>query len=213
VRDNGIGLRAEEIPSLFNMFSQLAAPERSGGGLGIGLALVRGLVELHGGVVQASSPGLGQGSTFTVRLPLTQAGHTHAATASSAPGAQPELCRILVIDDNVDAAETVGELLRLMGHFAVVAHSGAQGVNLAREHVPDIALVDLGMPGMDGLSVARLLRADPATADIALVALTGWGQKDDRERTRQAGFVDHLTKPVDPAEFHALLQSHGAARH
>ena len=198
VTDSGIGIGQDALPLVFEMFTQVGRNrDRSQGGLGIGLALVRRLVELHGGSVTAESAGIGLGSTFTVRLPLAQ-GLTAAAPEPQAPGsaAAAHMFRVLVVDDNVDAAESLAALLEIEGHVTRVAHEGDQAVALAREFRPEIVFLDIGMPGKDGYEVARELRRDPQTRDTLLVALTGWGAQDDRARSRSAGFDHHLTKPA-----------------
>jgi signal transduction histidine kinase len=200
VADDGIGIAAEALPSIFQMFSQLRpALERSEGGLGIGLALVKGLVELHGGSVAARSAGNGRGSEFLVRLPSTR------PAQSSAPDPQPVLLRasagsrrVLVADDNRDAAESLAMLLSLDGHEVRAAFDGLQALEVAAEFRPHIALLDVGMPKLNGYEVARRLRRQSDVAAISLVAVTGWGQMQDKRRAHNAGFDRHLTKPVDP---------------
>jgi len=206
-RGPGIAIPTGAPPPVFRMFTQVGRNrDRSQGGLGIGLALVRRLVELHGGSVTAESPGAGLGSTFTVRLPLLQetfpAGPTapEAAAAGSAP-----VFRVLVVDDNVDAAESLAALLELEGHHTRVAHDGDQALAVARAFRPEIVFLDIGMPGKDGYEVARELRLDPLARDTMLVALTGWGAQDDRARSRAAGFDHHLTKPAGLHAVEALL--------
>jgi CheY-like chemotaxis protein len=188
------------------MFSQVAGTSgRSDGGLGIGLALVKGLVDLHGGSIRADSDGPGRGSTFTVRLPLADAGAARAAEridAARRPGAAR---RVLVVDDNRDAADSLGLLLQLAGHDVRVAHDGVAALAIARTFRPELALLDLGMPEMNGLQLAQALRAEPWSATLRLAALTGWGQDEDRRRTSAAGFDHHLTKPVDLDEIAALV--------
>jgi PAS domain S-box-containing protein len=207
VKDTGIGIPEESLPFVFEMFTQVGRNrERSQGGLGIGLALVRRLVELHGGTVTAESPGVGLGSTFTVRLPLADA--SVLATAAPTPLPTPEgapVFRVLVVDDNVDAAESLAALLELDGHETRVAHDGDAAIEQAREFRPEIVFLDIGMPGKDGYQVARELRGDPGNRDTMLVALTGWGAQDDRARTKSAGFDHHLTKPAELPAVEALL--------
>ena len=204
IQDNGSGLSPEALEGVFDMFTQAdAGDKRAQHGLGIGLALVRNLVEMHGGVVNASSEGLGLGSTFEVRLPLA-----HPAREQAPLPLEGELLplpmRILVVDDNRDAAETLCHLLAGVGAQVEIAFSGPQALALLDAFDPQVAVLDLGMPGMSGLDVARQIRARPGNR-CALVALTGWGQSADRELTRAAGFRHHLTKPVDFRELHALL--------
>jgi CheY-like chemotaxis protein len=206
VRDTGIGIPAESLGSIFTMFSQVAGTSgRSDGGLGIGLALVKGLVDLHGGSIRADSDGPGRGSTFTVRLPLADAGAVRAAERSDAARRPGSARRVLVVDDNRDAADSLGLLLQLAGHDVRVAHDGVAALAIARTFLPELALLDLGMPEMDGLQLAQALRAEPWSATLRLAALTGWGQDEDRRRTSAAGFDHHLTKPVDLDEIAALV--------
>jgi PAS domain S-box-containing protein len=197
VRDNGIGIPREMLPKVFEMFTQVdRSLERSRGGLGIGLTLVRQLIELHGGRVEARSAGLGMGSEFIVRLPLVA---ESVARAPAPKGSGPAVAagrRVLVVDDNEDAAESLAMLLRLMGLQCRTAHDGLEGVRLAREERPDIVLLDIGLPGMNGYDAAAAIRAEPWAVRTKVVALTGWGQDDDRRRSHAAGFDAHLVKPV-----------------
>jgi PAS domain S-box-containing protein len=209
VRDTGIGIAAEHLPHLFEMFSQVTpALERTAGGLGIGLALVRGLVELHGGNVVAHSAGLGQGSELIVRLPVS----TAPARAQSQPGDERDPLsgaqrRILVADDNLDSAEVLSMVLEHVGYQVQTAHDGLAAVRAAATFLPEVALLDIGMPGLNGYEAARRIREQPGGWDMVLVAITGWGQDDDKRQAREAGFDHHLTKPVDPAELQKLLES------
>lgn len=210
VRDNGIGMDAETLPRIFEMFMQVAPNEaRSQGGLGIGLTLVRNLVEMHNGRVEARSAGLNQGSEFIVRLPAVRDddGETHesreAKKKSSLVLVSPR--KILVVDDNIDAALSLAMLLRLDGHTVRVAHSGEEGIAAIAEDPPEFVLLDIGMPGMDGHAVARHLQSLPGREKMVLVALTGWGQEQDRQRSKLAGFDHHLTKPVEPSVLNRLL--------
>ncbi|WP_458542753.1 ATP-binding protein [Ramlibacter sp.] len=211
VADTGIGIAAEALDAVFEMFAQ--APQSIGiskGGLGIGLSLVRHLVGLHGGSVQAASPGPGQGSSFTIRLPL--AAHAAAAPAGAADqaGAAPrprELLRVLVADDNVDAADTLANLLRMAGHEVRVAYDGEEAVRIGEQFRPALAFLDIGMPRMDGYQAALALRALPGMQGVRLVALTGWGAEDDRARSHAAGFDHHLLKPAFPEQVQAILAS------
>jgi signal transduction histidine kinase/CheY-like chemotaxis protein len=204
VSDNGSGLSEEALAGVFDMFTQADASDtRAQHGLGIGLALVRNLVEMHGGVVNARSEGPGRGSHFEVRLPLIPAARlapSQAAPATSAPIGR----RILVVDDNHDAADTLAYLLQQAGADVQIAYNGPDALNDVELFGPEIVVMDLGMPGMSGLDVARQLRKRNREKPT-LIALTGWGQSADRELTRIAGFNHHLTKPVDFAELHALL--------
>ncbi|HEX2547454.1 MAG TPA: ATP-binding protein [Ramlibacter sp.] len=198
VSDSGIGIPPEQQPGVFELFSQVRDHQvHSEGGLGIGLALVDSLVRLHGGRVDLRSEGAGRGSTFRVTLPRRRDGPVDAKADSDAEPAQPAR-RILVADDNADAAETLACLLRAAGHEVVTASDGRQAVALAREFAPEVAFLDLGMPVMDGLEAARSIRGDPRLAATKLVALTGWGQSSDRQRTLAAGFDLHLVKPLTP---------------
>jgi PAS domain S-box-containing protein len=213
VRDTGIGLSADIVGRLFEPFSQAdSSLDRSRGGLGLGLALVKGLAQLHGGSVQASSPGLGRGAEFTVRLPL----HVANAAVPVAPAVAPRALderqyparKVLIIEDNRDAAESTRMLLRFAGHDVSVAFTGAAGLAAAQRSRPDVVLCDLGLPGgLDGFAVARAMRADPALAGIALIALSGYGQDEDKRRAAEAGFGHHLTKPVDPHRLTGLLDT------
>ncbi|HTU68000.1 MAG TPA: ATP-binding protein [Steroidobacteraceae bacterium] len=210
VEDNGIGLSPESIGGIFEMFSQVdSVAGRSEGGLGIGLALVKGIVELHGGSVEARSGGLGRGSEFTVRLPM--AAQSLAAVPELADVAQATSARrrILVADDNRDAAESLAMLLEMSGHEVRVAHLGRAAVSLAQVFRPDTALLDIGMPDISGYEVAEALRAEPWAANLRLIALTGWGQDSDRRRALEAGFDHHLIKPVDPDRLAELIDGEG----
>ncbi len=205
VTDNGIGIEAEALPRMFQMFSQLQpALERSEGGLGIGLALVKGLVGLHGGTVQVSSNGAGCGSEFTVRLPL----HPEPVAAPGEPDAAPlaePVCarRILVVDDNSDAAESLALLLKLDGHEVRTAFDAEHALTIAATFRPQLAILDIGLPQRNGYELARDLQQSGVERPV-LVAVTGWGQAEDRARAREAGFDEHLTKPVDPEAVRAL---------
>ena len=206
VRDDGLGIPADMLPRIFEVFTQVKhAEERSQGGLGLGLALVRKLVDMHGGQVWAESAGPGHGSTFCLRLPL--AGDVRAGRdprpAQSLPIVNP--FRILVVDDNRDAAESLAMLLQLSNHETVTAYTGRQAVDVARRVLPRAAFLDIGLPGMNGYDVARAFREDPALAGITLVALTGWGTETDQQDALQAGFDYHLTKPAAPDKVQELL--------
>ena len=207
VRDNGIGIAAQHVDGIFGMFSQVdAAIERTQGGLGIGLALVRGLVELHGGSVEASSLGVGKGSEFTVRLPLLEGARSAAPVridTAAANGFVPK--RVLIVDDNVDAAASLRALLEMAGHEVHEAHDGVAGVHAAFDFSPDLVLLDIGMPRMNGYEAARAIRKQLNGDQVRIVALTGWGQESDKALTREAGFDHHLTKPVDFQALDALL--------
>ena len=206
VADDGVGIPVEMLSRVFDPFTQVdRSSARSHRGLGIGLALVKTLAELHGGSVAVSSAGPGTGSEFTVRLPLARA---DGAVGAASDGEQPRAsagCRILVVDDNRDAAESLGLLLETMGHEVRVAHAGEEGLLAMRAFAPMVVLLDIGMPDMDGYEVARRIRSEEGSGRAVLVAITGWGQDEDRRRAREAGFDHHLTKPVDPAELQKLL--------
>jgi PAS domain S-box-containing protein len=202
VADNGSGISAELLPRIFGMFVQgNRASDRSEGGLGLGLALVRSLVELHGGSVSAHSEGLGKGSEFVVRLPLLSAAAAVEPVVSAPVFPAPTKSKqtILIVDDNVDAAQMLGELLRQSGHEVQIAHDGSQALTLAQESRPDVAVLDIGLPVMDGYELAEQLRAKCAGHVPYLIALTGYGQATDRAQSKRAGFDEHLVKPVDTA--------------
>lgn len=212
VRDNGMGIPAEMQHRVFELFTQVNRHlKRSQGGLGIGLNLVRRLVEMHGGTIAAHSAGDGQGAEFTVRLPLD----AEASPLSLDPDPEPAVAqsvsrRILVVDDNTDAAMSLSMLLSLYGHTVRTAHDGIAGIEIAQAFQPELILLDLGMPRMDGFETARRLRQMPELNATRLVALTGWGQEKDRQRTKEAGFAIHLVKPIDPAKVRELLEGIGS---
>ncbi|MGE0363969.1 MAG: ATP-binding protein [Vicinamibacterales bacterium] len=201
VGDNGIGIAAEHLPRLFEKFSQVRPAFERGGGLGLGLALVRGLVLLHGGSVDVRSGGPGRGSEFVVRLPALDG--TPAAdpvpAADEAPAGPGRPRRVLVVDDNVDNADTLAQYLRRRGHLVETAYDGDSAWRAAARFRPDVVLLDIGLPNMTGHDVCRAIRAQPWGVTMRIVAQTGWGQDADRQRSRDAGFDDHLVKPVDPA--------------
>lgn len=195
IQDNGIGIAPDSLSVIFDLFAQAhRSAQRPQGGLGIGLTLVRNLVELHGGTVEATSAGPGEGSEFTVRLPLLKQ-PMRAAHAPKTPPGRDTPRRIVLIDDNVDAAESLAMLLRLKGHEVHIAYDGPAGVALALKAEPDCVLVDIGLPGIDGYAVAKRLRAHERERTL-LVALTGYSQSEDRLKSEQAGFDHHLVKPV-----------------
>ncbi len=211
VRDTGIGLSAEMLPRVFDLFVQEhQAIDRAQGGLGLGLAIVRVLVELHGGTVEARSEGQGRGSEFIVRLAAAGAGDPAAA---SAPGrgyevaTRPDALRILVVDDNADAADLLATSVEMMGHLAQVAHDGPAGLRIAAQFRPDVALLDIGLPVMDGYELARHLRALPGLASLRLIAVTGYSQEADRRRAEAVGFERHLVKPIELEQLQAVLGS------
>ena len=208
VSDNGIGMLPTELERAFDMFVQgERTPDRSLGGLGIGLALVRSLVELHGGSVHVTSGGQGMGSSFTVRLPRCQergGGEAERAAGAAAPGAR---LRVLVVDDNVDAAQMLAMYVGAQGHEVRVEHDSLEALAQAAGFAPELCLLDIGLPEMDGYELARRLRRHPATAGAILVAVTGYGQDQDRRNSAQAGFDHHLVKPVDLAALQKILAS------
>jgi two-component system CheB/CheR fusion protein len=202
VRDTGAGIDPAMIPRLFRPFSQAdPALNRRFGGLGLGLALVKGLVETHGGTVAATSGGRGAGAEFVVRLPLTVA----PARVEVAPPAPPRPRRILLIEDNPDSAESLRLALELDGHEVAVAHEGRQGIARARELTPEVVLCDIGLPDMDGYAVAKALRGEPALRNTVLVALTGYALPEDQRRAAAAGFDVHLTKPATPGDLQRAM--------
>lgn len=208
VRDNGVGLTVEALPQVFELFSQVGKTlERSQGGLGIGLALVKRLVEMHAGQVTAHSEGPGQGCTFLVRLPLARANNADGEHGLDCPDISASFTprRILVVDDNIDAAQLLSMLLGFDGHVVETVHTGPDAVQAARRVRPDVIFLDIGLPGMNGYEVAHQLRRDPSMNGMTLVALTGWGTEDDRRRTQGAGFDKHLTKPVQTSELQAII--------
>jgi signal transduction histidine kinase len=206
VGDTGIGIAPDKLPGVFTMFKQIDRSDpRSQGGLGIGLALARRLAHMHGGEIEAQSGGLGQGSTFTVALPLVSVDTAPRDRDTIGRAAATIKKRVLVVDDNRDAADVTGLLLEAFGADVKVVHGGAAALALLEEWVPQVMLLDLGMPDMDGCEVARRVRADPRLQSMAVVALTGWGQQADIERTRAAGFDRHLVKPAGPEQLMALL--------
>ena len=208
IRDSGVGLAPHMLSSVFDMFVQVSGTARvAQGGLGIGLTLVKSLVEMHGGSVEAASAGLGRGATFTVRLPLVAETPlpAHASPPPPAMAVSPTARTVLVVDDNRDAADSLTELLGVMGATALAAYSGDEALQVAVQRHVDIAVLDIGMPVMDGCDLARALRARLGAATPLLIALTGWGQPADRDRIARAGFDHHLLKPVDAAELIALL--------
>lgn len=216
VKDTGIGLDPRVLPDVFEMFSQVdSAISRSEGGLGIGLALVKGLVALHGGSVEGFSAGLGLGSEFTIRLPrsvVTQSAETPEIEPGPAALQEGSRLRVLVADDNRDAADSLAMLLELAGHEVLVAHTGQRSLELAREAVPDAMILDIGMPDRTGYEVARLIRGEAWGAAVLLIAVTGWGQDADKARAAGAGFDHHLTKPIDADQLERLLNAFRESR-
>ncbi len=209
VRDTGAGIPAEELPYVFEVFTQGDhSLDRSQGGLGVGLAVSKGLIDLHGGEMTARSEGPGQGSEFCFLLPLIAPEGLAEELQQPAEEVEihPAARRILVVEDNADAAATLRDFLELSGHEVETAASGTDGVQAARAFHPEVVLCDLGLPGMTGYEVATALRKDPSTSSAKLIAVTGYGRDEDRRRSKEAGFDLHLTKPVDPAQLKALLK-------
>jgi CheY-like chemotaxis protein len=204
VEDEGIGMSPAALRTVFDAFGPGEAPAGIQRGLGLGLILIKSIVIMHGGSVSAHSEGPGRGSQFEVRLPLHAATTSSEAGGASLPPASAS-ARVLVVDDNHDVAETMAVLLRLLGHEVAVAHEGARAVELGRVFRPEVVFLDLGLPDMSGYEVAQRLRAAPADSEMRLVAVTGWGQVEDRQRTRAAGFDHHLTKPTTLDELSAVF--------
>jgi CheY-like chemotaxis protein/two-component sensor histidine kinase len=208
VRDTGMGIPREMLGKVFDLFTQVERTlDRAEGGLGIGLTLVRRLTEMHNGTVQAFSAGSGQGSEFVVRLPLLP---DVAAAPAHEPGGRKRarvagMHRILVVDDNRDSADSLAMLLRLVGHDARTVHDGRQALVVAATYRPDLVLLDIGLPGMDGFSVARHMRSQPELAGVVLVALTGYGSEEDRRQAQAAGFNYHMVKPIHFGALQELL--------
>ena len=214
VRDTGVGIPAESLTSIFEMFNQVdRSLEKSHGGLGIGLTLVKRLVEMHGGSVEARSDGPGKGAEFIVRLSAVGVSRvTQQSRAEDARRPNIARCRILVADDNGDAAESMGTMLRLMGNEVRTVHDGVQAVEEAAAFRPDMVLLDIGMPRLNGYEAARRIRRERWGKDMVLVALTGWGQDEDKRRASEAGFDQHFTKPVDPVHLERLVAGLGAGK-
>jgi CheY-like chemotaxis protein len=211
VRDNGVGIERDELPRVFEMFVQLESQGGKTGGLGLGLALVKSLVELHQGRVEARSEGAGKGAEFIVRLPLAQA-------STEAPAPRPVIGvsgarRVIVVDDNADGADSLGALLAASGHGVQVFYTASEALAAATLNAPDIAFVDLNMPVMDGFELARRLRALPAGQSMRIIAVTGMGREADLMHTRAAGFDAHLTKPADPQKLLEMAAESGADSH
>jgi two-component system, sensor histidine kinase len=209
VTDSGIGMEADKLPLVFDMFMQFdLSLERTYGGLGVGMALAKRLVEMHGGTIVAASEGPGRGSRFTVRLPLSAPvanGATAPRHVADHDASVPH--RVLLVDDNRDFAESLATVLRFNGHAVQIAYDGESALAIAREFRPEVAFLDIGLPGLDGYALAKALRADPTTSGALLVALTGWGQDKDRARTKAAGFDLHFVKPVDPESIARVVET------
>jgi signal transduction histidine kinase/CheY-like chemotaxis protein len=210
VRDTGVGIPGEMLPRIFDLFTQVdRALERAQGGLGIGLTLVKRLVEMHGGSVEARSEGPGAGSEFEMRLPLVvKPARAHQPAHEQAAGVPlTSSLRILIVDDNNDSALTQAMFLQLTGNDVRVAYDGMEALTIASEFRPDVVLLDIGLPRMNGYDVARQIRQQPWGASMVLIAVTGWGQEADKHRSREAGFDHHMVKPVDPTALMNLLAS------
>jgi CheY-like chemotaxis protein len=212
VRDFGVGIAPELLPRIFDLFVQgdhtLA---RSQGGLGIGLTLVKRLVEMHGGTIEAKSEGTGKGSEFILRFPALQVEST-AAIIKSAPATWRRVVRkVLVVDDNVDAAESIATILRLMGHQVMCTFDGQSVLKTVQNWKPEVVVIDIGLPGMSGYEVAKELRSHDGFGPLALVAVTGYGQDNDRTAAIEAGFNEHMTKPVNPDVLAAFVANTNAS--
>jgi CheY-like chemotaxis protein len=211
VTDSGIGIPRDQLPRVFELFMQGDdAKKKSESGLGIGLALARRLVELHGGSIEAHSEGPGRGSVFTVRLPVPALASA-PATDERGTNALEIHRRVVVIDDNADAANAMALLVAALGGESNVAYDGESGLTQVISARPDLVLLDIGMPGIDGYETCRRIRK-ALGSDVIVVAMTGWGQDQDKEEARRAGFDAHLTKPVDPATLERVLAASGSAR-
>ena len=208
VADNGLGIDPTQQADIFEMFMQVdRSLERERAGLGVGLSLARRLVELHGGSITVASDGLGRGSTFSVALPTVAAPSASAGAARAGTSGEGAPLRILIADDSVDLATSLGDMLQSLGHDVRIVHDGRAAYEAAVAEVPDVALFDIGMPLLNGYELARRVRANPATRDLMMVAITGWGQDADRQRARDAGFDRHLVKPVEPGDLIELLRT------
>jgi len=207
VRDTGIGIPTDKLTSVFDMFSQVdRSLEKSQGGLGIGLSLVKRLVEIHGGRIEAKSDGPGRGSEFVVRLPVdVEASRPQAADKQQEPAAPKSSLRILIVDDSKDGADSLAMVLKMMGNDTRTAYDGKEGVELAEEFRPEVVLFDIGMPKLNGYEACRLIRKQPWGRKVIVIAVTGWGQEDDRQRSHDAGFDHHMVKPVDPQALMKML--------
>jgi CheY-like chemotaxis protein len=205
VRDTGVGISPEMLPHIFDLFTQVQrSSDRSQGGLGIGLTVVRSLVQMHGGSVSvASTPG--EGSVFTVRLPVCEAPSAESRNPAKFGDLKRLARRILIVDDNPDNAQGMARLLESSGHRVETAHDGPSAIDAARAHRPDVMLLDIGLPGMDGYEVAARIRSDECCKDTVIIGVSGYGQEEDRRRSREAGFNHHLVKPVDYDSLLALI--------
>ncbi len=208
VKDTGVGIAPDLLPHIFDLFTQAQRTlDRSQGGLGVGLTVVRKVIEMHGGTTEAHSSGLGRGSEFIVRLPALRS-PARQAKVPAAKGAQPlQTWRVLVVDDNADSADSIAAILEASGHEVQVAYSAQKALEIAVEYQPDITLLDIGLPDIDGYQVAKHLRQIPELREMRLIAITGYGQESDRERSREAGFDEHMVKPVEWRKLEELLTS------
>jgi CheY-like chemotaxis protein len=208
VTDNGLGIAPEVLPEIFEMFTQAnTSIERAQAGLGVGLALALHLIEMHGGTIEARSEGIGHGSRFTVRLPLSAENRATAAPAAPIVDDEAAACRVLVVDDNQDFATSLAMILRDLGNDVRVANDGLEGLRAAEAFQPAVAFLDIGLPGLNGYDLARRLREHRGNGSLVLVAVTGWGQENDKLRAAQAGFDHHLVKPLNPGELPAILHA------
>jgi CheY-like chemotaxis protein len=208
VRDNGIGIAPAMLPRIFEMFAQVDhSAQHTQGGLGIGLCIAKRLVEMHGGLLVAHSEGPGSGSEFKVQLPLhvSAAAGLQAKSANASPDVPHHALRVLVADDNTDAAASLSMILKMHGHEVRTAYDGREATQIVESFAPDVALLDIGMPHIDGYELCRRLRAQPCGRDMFIVALTGWGQAEDKQRPEEAGFDQHLVKPADIRTLEHLL--------
>lgn len=206
ITDNGLGISAEMLPRIFDLFTQVSHHhELSKGGLGIGLSLVKRLVEMHGGIIAVESEGLEKGSSFTVSLPVSAAAVDKMPAGTTVEKQDRPPLQILVVDDNIPSAQTIGWMLELIGHEPTLAHDGLAAIKIAQEQYPDVVLLDIGLPGMNGYDVCRTLRQDPHFGETVFIAQTGWGQDKDKREAFEAGFDHHLVKPVNMQQFSELL--------
>jgi CheY-like chemotaxis protein len=214
LRDSGIGIAAEQLPRLFDMFTQVdTSLERSRDGLGIGLALVKKLVELHGGSVEAGSAGLGRGSEFIIRLPISLEASKPVAGETVVESKPTVGRRILIVDDNKDGARSLAMLLKLAGHQTDMAHDGIKALEAAERLRPDAVLLDIGLPKLNGYEVCRRIREQPWGKDLVMIAVSGWGQEEDLHKSRDAGFNNHMVKPVDHEMLTKMIDSLASCGH